>query len=107
METLQDILNVLALFVLRIGVPLAITLGVGYWLEKKLQAPVTEPTHDIQPVAVMHCWEVKACPPEQFQKCPAFLRQDLPCWLANQVATGVIKPGCPTCGQFKVQHVTA
>ncbi len=105
MQTFQDILAIFWLFVLRIGVPLAITLAVGYWLEKKLRAPVTEPTHEIKPVLeqAAHCWEIKGCPPEAFQKCPAFLRQDLPCWLANQVATGVVKTGCSTCGLFKTQ----
>ncbi len=109
MQTLNDILSVLGLFVLRIGIPLAITLGIGYWLEKRLRPPVTEPTHNIQPILgqAQHCWEIKGCAPEAIQKCPAFIRQDLPCWLANQVATGSLKPGCATCGQFKPVQVTA
>jgi hypothetical protein len=36
-QLLVDALVVLAMFVVRIGVPLVTTLGLGYWLEKRLR----------------------------------------------------------------------
>jgi len=42
-NTLRDVLVLTYLFVLRIGVPLLITWGVGYWLRRKLEATARRP----------------------------------------------------------------
>lgn len=61
-NTIRDVLVLTYLFVLRIGVPLLITWGIGYWLRQKLEAtarrpvPTTEKTEaereTAKPVAV-------------------------------------------------------
>jgi hypothetical protein len=63
---------VLGMFVVRIGVPIALTLALGYWLEKKLhpreeqqeQAPqiklVSRPAKSGK-IIQLHCWDVRRC----------------------------------------------
>lgn len=43
-QTLIDTVAVLGLFVLRIGVPLALAIVAGAWLEKKLRLPDEQDT---------------------------------------------------------------
>jgi hypothetical protein len=84
---LRDVLIVGYLFVLRIGVPILITLLIGVWLQKWLQEPQAsaEPTRaDLKTGA--HCWEIKNCSETQRAQCAAAQRPDLPCWLALQVS---------------------
>jgi hypothetical protein len=116
-QGLSDTLYVLGLVLVRVGLPIAITLAVGIWLERKLQpqeyaeqAARTEarlraraPTLGKQPA---HCWEIKGCDPAAYKKCPAFVRQDLPCWLAFQVA-GLKIDRCFGCDLYKPQPASA
>ncbi len=117
LQGLSDALYVLGLVVVRVGLPIAITLAVGIWLEKKLQpqeaaeqAARTQarlqarmPTMTKQPP---HCWEIKGCDAAAYKNCPAFVRQDLPCWLALQVA-GIKIDRCSTCELYKPQPIAA
>lgn len=41
-QPLIDALIIIGMFILRIGVPLAIILGIGAWLEKRLAPPAAE-----------------------------------------------------------------
>lgn len=43
-QTLMDALVVFGLFVLRVGLPVAVLFGVARWIEKKLQAQDTQGT---------------------------------------------------------------
>jgi hypothetical protein len=116
-QGLTDFLYVLGLVLVRVGLPIAITLAVGIWLERKLQPPeyaeqaarsqarlqARIPALAKQPA---HCWEIKRCDPAAYKKCPAFARQDLPCWLALQV-TGIKIDRCVICELYKPQPVSA
>ncbi len=108
-------LSILGLFVVRVGAPIAITIAVGIWLEKRLQpqayaeqAARTQARLEAIRAAQVpaHCWEIKACDPTKSRGCPAFLRQDLPCWLALQVA-GLKIERCAGCDLYRHQPVPA
>lgn len=123
MVELQHLLILLGLFLLRIGVPLAITLGLGYVLirlderwkaeaqaereareEREERVPARRPTvlaRQITPaVASPPCWQVKDCDPVQRITCPAWNRPELPCWLAHMKADGALPDRCPECTLF-------
>jgi hypothetical protein len=116
-QGLSDASYVLGLLIVRVGVPLAITLAVGIWLERKLQpqeyaeqAARTQARLQVRmPILAkqpLHCWEIKGCDPAAYSKCPAFARQDLPCWLALQVA-GIKIDRCVICELYQPQLVSA
>ena len=99
------------MFVLRLGIPIAITLLAGYWLRRldaKWQAEAwaqweasqahQEPA-EVEPLAQLNppCWMVKGCDEAARSACPAFHQPGLPCWLARQRTTGRLPAECYTC----------
>ncbi|MCI0475925.1 MAG: hypothetical protein L0Y55_06730 [Anaerolineales bacterium] len=111
----QDVIDglvVLAMFFLRIGVPIVITLGIGIWLEKKLQPRQTQRTArrgtiipfprvrqgaNASAIPLVPCWDAKQCDPTARAQCAATKRPDLPCWLALQTAGGKVRAECADC----------
>ena len=110
MTTLMDVLLVVGMFLLRIGVPLLLTLALGYalsrldarWQAEADAARRAEQAARRQPapgllwprptmaasalsteIAGAPCWSVKGCGETQRQACPAFRQPSLPCWMAR------------------------
>ena len=125
----QDVIDglvILAVFFLRIGVPVIVTLGIGIWLEKKLRPQETQvPQRQVRrgtiipfprlsrgaspsAVPVVHCWDVKQCDSAMCEQCAAYKRPDLPCWLALQATGGKVRAECADCELYtKPQRVVA
>lgn len=117
MDWLLQTVIILGMFVLRLGVPLAITLAVGYWLRRldakwqaeaqaqreaelsqqqaPLDAEIKRPEVTKEP-----CWVIKACPEAVYQQCPAYSQPHLPCWLARFRAGGMLPARCYRCTLF-------
>jgi hypothetical protein len=106
----RDALVIAYMFVLRIGVPILITLMIGAWLKRFLEerdakeAPQPSPS---LPGTGQRCWDVKHCPEAERVKCVAAQRPDLPCWLALQVNGAGLKEMCYTCPVFLVNSQAA
>ncbi len=109
-QGLYDALTVLGLFFLRIGVPIAITIAAGLWLERKLH-PEEQPARPKRQLRLglsprgaepARCWDVKRCDATLRAQCAAFQRQHLPCWLAQQVA-GSTSAKCFGCDLYTPQ----
>ncbi len=106
---------VLLLFVVRIGIPIAVTLAFGYWLERKLrpaEAPAETPENirlvrKPSNIIRLHCWDIKRCEPAQRAHCATCRHPDLPCWLAIQVEGGKVREQCFTCGFYRPQVMVA
>lgn len=108
---MEEILWVIGMFLLRLGVPLAITLAVGYalrhldarweaealahWEQEEVPAEIKALKKAERP-----CWEEKGCTEAQRAKCPACKGWDVPCWVAHLRATGRLPAGCQNCGRF-------
>lgn len=116
----QDVIDsgmVILMFVLRIGVPIVLTLAFGYWLEKKLRP--SEQVENNQPVQIekrwtrtgniiqLHCWDVKKCDTAKRAQCAAAKRPELPCWLALQAEGQKVREECFTCAFYKPQTKAA
>ncbi len=100
LPVVRDILVIAYMFVLRIGVPILITLMIGAWLKRLLEKedqpqPVT-PLQDSQP----HCWDKRTTPETEEARAVAMARPDLPCWLALQVQGHGLKEMCYSCPQY-------
>ncbi len=109
-----DTLVVFGMFVLRVGVPIALTIALGKWLEKKLKPPVQNNEETIVPtvhrsgkIIQLHCWDVKRCDPAIRAKCAAYKHPELPCWLAIQAEGGKVSAECFTCALYKPQSIAA
>lgn len=120
----QDFLDTLVVFFmfgLRIGLPIALTLAFGYWLEKKLAAPresrqdQNTATTEIPEqrwtrsgkIIQIHCWDIKRCDSTKRAQCAAFQHPDLPCWLALQAEGDTVREECFTCSLYRTQTKAA
>ena len=110
--------GVIGMFILRLGVPLAITLAVGYWLRRldakwqaealarKAEAALIEEEKQAEPNIEMFriieqpCWVLKNCAEENYLRCPAHKHADLPCWLARLRTEGRLPQPCYQCELF-------
>ena len=113
MSRFSEVTVLAALFLLRLGVPVALTLLVAFLLRrldrkweaeaKRLATDTTEPA--TLPAASASksfpCWLIKGCGAEKSRDCPAHANQSLPCWLARLRAEGRIPQLCATCDLFQ------
>ena len=98
---LRDALVIGYMFVLRIGVPILITLMIGAWLRRLLEEHEDQPAR--APVALkagQHCWDVAQTTDTARVKAVAAQRSDLPCWLALQVRGPGVQAMCYSCPVF-------
>lgn len=103
----RDVLVIAYMFVLRIGVPLMITLMIGWWLQRLLEEkePAAEP-QGTSAKGEPHCWEVKKTCDALRAQSAATQRPDLPCWLALQVSGSGLTEACYSCPLF-IAHAPA
>jgi hypothetical protein len=101
---------ILGMFLLRLAVPLAITLLVGYWLHRldaKWQAQWEASRIEPEPLQSKFlerlnqpCWAVNGCDAATRVKCPAFRQPDLPCWQVWRGPDGRLPEPCYGCPIF-------
>lgn len=106
MDTLPGWLLVTELTVLRIGVPLAVTLLAGYALarldarwkaEELARQQRARAAGELPPLA--RCWEIKGCGEDRRKNCSAY-NAPLPCWMALRRAEGRVPERCFNCPVF-------
>lgn len=97
----RDVLVIAYLFVLRIGVPILITLMIGAWLKRALEEHEEKlETAPITLKAGQHCWNVSKTRDAEQAQAAAAQRSDLPCWLALQVNGAGLKDMCYACSVY-------
>lgn len=104
MDGISAFLAIVIGLVLRLGLPIAGTVLVVYWLQKldrrwQAQAEATSAVALAVP-AGQHCWEKHGCSDECRQSCPAFLHSDQPCWQVHRNANGDVLQRCLACELF-------
>ncbi len=112
-QVIAEVFGVLEMFVVRIGLPLAITFGIGIWAERKfrLSAQMEEAARLAQAaldrrskIIPMKCWAIKGC---NDLGCPAFRHPELPCWEATQVAKNTVREECLACKLYRPRRQVA
>lgn len=102
-------------FLMRLGIPLALTALLVWWLQKldarwQMDAEQArrqaESGPSLTPPAP-RCWDVRGCSPERRANCPAFARTDVPCWQVFRDGRGPLKEACLECLVFKKAPVPA
>lgn len=96
-------------FIIRIGIPLALTFLLGSIL-RRLDAKWRDEGYDYMTEAVTKaekdmyftlwssapCWEQNECPPEERIKCKAYQEANKPCWEVFR-NNGSFSKACATC----------
>lgn len=129
MTSLTEILYIIGLFVLRLGIPIAVTLTIAYFLhrldarwekearleqetgrvtekaEKKKVVSLPQPAMPApMPIALdsygKPCWEIKDCDSIETADCPARQDPSVPCWQARRQQEGRIPVDCYHCEIF-------
>jgi len=122
MDGLLEAVVIAGMFLLRLGVPLAIMLLVGYLLrrldaqwqaEAQMQPGTTQaqrpvvPTPALTKPAAQPCWVEKGCDEARRARCPAPKRPNIPCWLARRQAEGRLPAECYNCSRFALRQAAA
>lgn len=100
MEMFDPILAIITGFLVRLAIPILVTLAAVYFL-KRLDAR-WQSEGEVQPVSVEkpECWKINKCPPTQRETCPGYL-SPLPCWQARRLPNGYLRSECLDCEIFR------
>ena len=118
MSRWEELVVIAGFFVLRLGIPLAITIVLAWFLrrldskwaleaerqrEQENQPATTAVSAEPKPSP---CWVVKGCPEEVYRNCPAHILQTLPCWVARIRVEGRMPALCANCALFRARAAT-
>lgn len=111
------------LFALRCIVPLAITVGLGYLMNRlvdhwqaedaRKQAPAPRQAGRAagaaaQPRLSLPCWVTFSCSEEKRANCAAYRNPGLSCWEAKRQANnGMLSAGCADCPRYQAAFAVA
>lgn len=106
MSPVELILATLGGLLLRIGIPVAITVLIILYLrqldENWKHETETEKAEALQAKAKnVGCWEINGCSEEGKAVCPAYAQPDKPCWQVFRSSNGQLREGCLGCQVFK------
>lgn len=122
MQELLTALMILGMFIIRLGVPLALILVVGYFLSRldaqwQAEAQAQRERNPIYQAALrslpqeatLHdpCWQVRGCDSALYSQCAASKDPTTPCWIARFQAEGALPPLCQSCQIFTTARFTA
>jgi len=105
MEIWNMLLTIITGLFLRIGLPIAATALVIFFLRKLDNRWRAEAKLNLLvPVAAASqpCWDVKNCSQEQKQNCAASKQTAVPCWQFYRTAQGTLKETCLGCDVFRL-----
>ena len=100
MNAFSEFLAVAFGFLLRLGIPIGLSILIG-WLLRRLdarwQAEAEAELTQLQARATpLPCWEVHNCSARMRQRCPAYTQPNVPCW-EHRRANGQLQTACLTC----------
>ena len=103
METMIAILTFCFGLLMRLALPIAVTLVAVYLLQKLDSHWQAQAEAELEAQAARierpECWKIKNCPREQRQACPAFLTTKF-CWQVYRLPNGYLLEKCLTCEVF-------
>ena len=113
MDWLPETAVIVGMFVLRLGVPLAITLSAGYFLRRldakweasQSQEQVIAEAKRLQADMEQPCWSLKGCDETARAQFAAPQQLDIPCWLARRRSEGRLPAECYNCAQFSLRKI--
>ncbi len=104
MNELFEIISLLMGFMLRLGLPIVVTV-LGIMLLQRLdsrwqlEAEKNTTLANLKPgdyLNKVHCWDIRECSPETRSQCSAYQQPDVPCWESHRVG-GKLQESCRSC----------
>jgi hypothetical protein len=106
----MELLNIILGVVLRIVLPLGITLAVALILKRLDDSWREQSLHEAMgasgasgPLQSLQCWEAFGCRPEQRSNCKAYSNPEKPCW-ESMSSRGQLQEACQRC-PFRAQKL--
>ena len=119
MDEIQANAVLFLMFALRCIAPLALTLAIGYLMNRLVDrweaeeagvetvaepspSPAATPTPGLRlPTVTVPCWILRNCDEASQADCAARKQPGIPCWLARLRAEGAMPDGCPDCPVYE------
>jgi len=99
METTVTFLFLCAGVLVRLALPIAVTVVLVYFLRKLDARWQGEANHQSVSIQKPECWTIKGCSAEQRENCVAF-KSHLPCWQVFRSPNGYLPEKCLSCKVF-------
>jgi hypothetical protein len=104
MEWLTTVSAVILLILLRVAIPIAVTITfikLLKWLDERWKKEADLEGAKVVQVGNVGCWEVNECPAEQRAACNAYNNPDKPCWQVFRENNGRLQERCIGCDVFR------
>ena len=104
MEWLTTVSAMILLVLLRVAIPIAVTITfikVLKWLDERWKQESDFEGAKVAQVANERCWEINECPAEQRAACKAYNNPDKPCWQVFREKNGRLQERCIGCDIFR------
>jgi len=99
METITTFLALCLGLLVRLALPIAVTLVLVYFLRKLDSRWQAESQLQPVPLQKPECWKIKGCPLERQKNCIA-RTSSLPCWQMFRLPNGYLREECISCKVF-------
>ena len=99
METTIAFLMFCAGLLVRLALPITVTVVLVYCLRRLDARWQSEASYTSVPTQKPACWEIKGCSPERRQECAAF-SSPLPCWQVFRLPNDYLREDCLSCEVF-------
>lgn len=103
MDELITVLTMILGLLLRVAIPIAVTITfikLLKWLDERWQQEAEEGATVVK-VGNAGCWDINNCPAEQRAGCQAYANADKPCWQVFREKDGRLQERCIGCDIFK------
>lgn len=104
MEWLTTTFGVILLLLLRVAIPIAVTIAIISllkWLDERWKKEAVDEGSQIVKVGNFGCWELNNCPAENREGCKAYNNPDQPCWQVFRNKNGRLQERCIGCDIFR------
>ena len=113
MSRVTEVAVIFGLFVLRLGIPLGVTVLISWGLRRldrkwqseaetqRIQAGASVTAGEPETAPRQPCWLFRNCPEERKRNCAAYRYQTLPCWAVRLRVEGRLPASCPGCALFQ------
>ena len=110
MDGIYETLVIIGMFALRLGVPVGITVAIGYFLRRLDSRWDAEARARPEAIRKMRlatvkrpCWEERGCTESERAQCAAYQHTNIPCWLARLRSERRLPRTCPECARYAPQ----
>lgn len=104
MEWLTTVSAIVLLVLLRVALPIAVTIAfilVFRWLDERWKKEADLADSKLVQVGNIGCWDINKCPEEQRAKCTAYINPNKPCWQVFRDKNGRLQERCIGCDIFR------